>query len=146
MFIGYAQNSIAYGFISLNDFFISESRDTEFFEHVFPLKMSDSTTLHETIPVHDNVPLSASYFGVRISVDELRRSKRPRVKTSFGPDFLTNFLIEDFDVNFLPDQLVSSFFIEEDPKTYKEAVRSIDISFWKETIKIELDSIVSNQT
>ena len=65
------------------------------------MKKSDSTTVHETIPVHDNVPLSASGYGVRISLDEPRRSKRPKVETSFGPYFLSNFLIEDFNVNFL---------------------------------------------
>ena len=38
MFIGYAQNSAAYRFMSLNDYSISEYRDAKFFEHVFPLK------------------------------------------------------------------------------------------------------------
>ena len=64
---------------------------------------------------------------------------------SFDPNFLTNFLIEDFDVNFLFDELVSAFVIEEGPKTYGDAMRSIDVSFWNETIK-ELDCIMSNQT
>jgi len=50
-------------------------------------------------------------------------------------------LIEDFDVNFLSDELVSTFFIEKDPKTYEKATRSIDVSAWKEAIKSELDSI-----
>jgi len=31
VFIGYIQNSVAYRFMSLNDFSISESRDAEFF-------------------------------------------------------------------------------------------------------------------
>ena len=101
----------------------------EIFEHVLPLKHSDSTTVHETISVHDNVLLCDSISGVRISVDEPRRIKRPRVETSFGFDFLTNFLIEDFDINFLSDELVYAFFIEEDPQTYEEAMRSIDVSF-----------------
>ena len=47
---------------------------------------------------------------------------------------------------FFSDELVSTFFIEEDPKTYEKAMRSIDVGFWKEAIKSELDSIVSNQT
>jgi len=108
---------------------ISESRDAKFFEHVFPLNKIDSTTMHETIPMHDNGPLSAFSCSIRISVDEPRRSRRPRVETSFGPNFLTNFLIEDFDVNFLSDELASTFFVEEDPKTYEEVMRSIDVSF-----------------
>jgi len=54
-------------------------------------------------------------------------------------------LIEDFDVNFLTDELVSAFFIEEDSKTFAKAMRSIDASFWKAAIKNEFDSIRSNQ-
>ncbi|KAL0546602.1 hypothetical protein IC582_016514 [Cucumis melo] len=38
IFIEYAQNSAAYRFMCLNDKTINESRDAEFFEHVFPLK------------------------------------------------------------------------------------------------------------
>ena len=144
MFIGYVQNSVAHRFMSLNDFSINDSRDAEFFQHVFPLKKIDSTTVHETILVYDNMPLSASNSGVRIPVDESRRSTGLRVETGFGPSFLTNFLTEDIDVNFLSNELVSTFFIKKDPKTYEEAMRSIDISFWKETIKNKLYSIVSN--
>ena len=100
VFIGYAENIAAHRFMSLNDFSINESRDAEFFEHVFLLKKNDFTTVHETIPMHDNVPLSASSSGDRISFDEPRRSERPRVETSFGPDFLITFLIEDVDIKF----------------------------------------------
>ena len=42
--------------------------------------------------------------------------------------------------------MVSAFFIEEDPKSYKEAVTSINASFWKDDIKSELDSILMNHT
>ena len=80
--------------------------------------------------------LFISSTGAKDSINVPRRSKRPRVETSFGPDFFTNFLIKDFDVNFLSDELISAFFIEEDPKTYEEAMRFIDVSFWKEAIKI----------
>ena len=41
VFIGCAQNSAPYRFISLNDYVFSERRDVEFFEHVFPLKRGD---------------------------------------------------------------------------------------------------------
>ena len=99
--VGYAQNNVAYRFMSLNDFSISESRDAKFFEHVFLLKKNISTIVHESLPAHDNVKMSASSVVVRDSIDEPKRSKRCRVQTSFGPDLLTTFLIEDFDVNFL---------------------------------------------
>ena len=36
--------------------------------------------------------------------------------------------------------------IEEDPKTFKEAMASRDVAFWKEAINDEMDSILSNNT
>ncbi|KAK4406311.1 Retrovirus-related Pol polyprotein from transposon TNT 1-94 [Sesamum angolense] len=78
------------------------------------------------------------------STTELRRSKRQKTETSFGPDFLTIFLAEDIDR--IDDHLVSAFFIDEDPKTYIEAVTSVDSSFLKEVIKNELDTILENHT
>ena len=80
------------------------------------MQNSLSTNVHVTIPMHDNVPLSISSNGVSDSVDELTRHKRAKVKTSFGSNFLTNFLIEQLDVNLLFDELVFILFIEEDPK------------------------------
>ena len=138
VFIGYAQNSAAYKFISSEDSSINESRDAKFFEHVFPLKRNVSTIVHETIPMYDNMPMFVSSTSVKDSVDEPRRSKRPRVGTNFGPDFLTNSLIEDFNVNFVSDELVYAFFIEEDVKTYEDAMRSTDVSLWKKAIKSEI--------
>ena len=77
--------------MSLNDFSISKSRDVGFFEHVFPLKNNVPAPMHENIHMSDNVPLFASSSRDRNLVDEPRRSERPRVETSFGPDFLTIF-------------------------------------------------------
>lgn len=36
--------------------------------------------------------------------------------------------------------------IDEDPKTYQEALGFLDSSFWKEAIKSGLDSLTMNQT
>ena len=129
----------------MNHSSVSESEDAEFFEYVFPLKEHDSPTAHETVPMHNNVPLSTSSSRVRISADESSKSKGTLVESSFGPNFLTNFLIEDFLNNFLSNELISAFFLEEDLKTYEDGTRCIDVSFWKEAIKSELDSIVSNK-
>lgn len=149
VFIGYTQNSAAYRFMSLNDYSICESRDAEYLEHIFPLKndvlsvvqnnasMSMSVNSH-VVPFSDVIVNEHEY--------ELRRSKRRRTETSFGPDFITTFLTEKFNIDTLNDELVSIYLIEEDPKTYNEAMRSIDAMFWKKAIKIELDSIVSNHT
>ncbi|KAK4404061.1 Retrovirus-related Pol polyprotein from transposon TNT 1-94 [Sesamum angolense] len=78
------------------------------------------------------------------NVVEIRRSKRQKTERSFGPDFLTSFLTED--PNRIDEQFVSAFLVDEDPKTYVEAITSIDSSFWKEAIKNELDSIMTNHT
>ena len=36
--------------------------------------------------------------------------------------------------------------VEDDPKPYKEAMASRDASFWKDAIRDEMDSIMSNHT
>jgi len=102
--------------MSLHDFSISESRYAEFFEHVFSLKKEVSTSVHVNLLVHDNVHFFASSSVVRDFIDKPRRSKRCKVEISFDPDFLVNLLIEDFDINFLSDEIVYAFFIEEDSK------------------------------
>ena len=62
------------------------------------------------------------------STQELRSSKRPKNGTNFGLDFITAFLIED------------------DLKTYQEATKLVDVTFWKEAIHSELESIIANHT
>ena len=79
-------------------------------------------------------------------VNEPRRSKRQRIESSFGPDFVTAFLVENNDIDKINYAFVLAFLIEEDPKTYIEAVTSINANFWKEVINNELDSIMSNHT
>jgi len=39
-----------------------------------------------------------------------------------------------------------SFLLEDDPKTYGEAMRSIDASFWKEAINDEMSFLKTNKT
>ncbi|KAK4387189.1 Retrovirus-related Pol polyprotein from transposon TNT 1-94 [Sesamum angolense] len=133
-FIGYAQNSVAYRFMCLKDSSICESRDAESFEREFPL-----------IDTHNSHKVSnPSKTPMIPSTTELRRSKRQKTETSFGPDFLSIFLAQDIDR--IDDHLVSAFFVDEDPKTYIEAVTSVDSSFWKEAIKNKLNSIMKNHS
>jgi len=127
MFIGYAQHSVAYRFLvtrsdnnAMEPNTIVETKNAEFFEHVFPLKTHVDKSSHASSSSHahesdDNVEI------------ELRRSKRARKATDFGNDFFT-------------------FLIDDDPLTYKEAVSSPDAPFWKEAINNELESILSNHT
>ena len=148
VFIGYAQNSSAYHFMSLSDRSISEARDADFFEHVFPLKKLVAPSPDQHVePVHvssfDSKHDSGSSSRTEV---EPRRSKRARVEKSFGDDFVTSFLMENQSVDLVNEELVSTFILEGDPKTFAEALQSFDASFWQEAVKSELDSIVSNQT
>ena len=99
--------------------------------------------------VSKSVRLSASSSSIRELVIEPRRSKRQRAETSIGLDFITSFLVEvldKFDTDALTDEFMSLFLFGEDPKTYQEAMRSIDATFWKEAIKSEIDSLELNKT
>ncbi|XP_074266326.1 uncharacterized protein LOC141588800 [Silene latifolia] len=109
-------------------------------------------------PVVSTVPVnptdSSMHASTSTSVDhavEQSRSKRPKIEKSYGSDFVRTdairlHLSEVAGDICAFDELVSAFLIEDDPKTYDEAMRSIDVVFWKEAIKNELYSIVSNQT
>lgn len=70
----------------LEDHSISESRDIEFFEHVFPLK-SDMTSE----AVVENLETTSTIDGEH----SRRMHKREWVTSSFGPDFVTTFIIDD---------------------------------------------------
>jgi len=93
--------------------------------------------------------LPTSSSSIRELVAETRRSKRQRTETNFNPNFITSFLVEvlkKFDSDALTNEFMSLFLLKEDPKTYQEAMRSIDATFWKEAIKSEIDSLESNRT
>ena len=133
----------------LNDKHINEFRDAKFFEHVFPLKRSlsvlrPSRNMHDLENlkvVSETHELDASSIGYDL---EPRRSKRQRTEKSFGPDFLSTFIVEmcdEINCNF-----TSLFLIDEDAKTYQKALSSIESNTWKEAIKSELDSLTMNQT
>ena len=125
VFIGYAQNSPANRCLVLETNTIVETRDADFFENIFPMKRTRLTNESSSIipQVRSSLNLDESP-----STQELRCSKRPKNGTNFGLDFITTFLIED------------------DPKTYQEAMISIDATFWKDAIHSELESIVANHT
>lgn len=121
MLIGYAEHNVAYRFLVLksdvlDSNIIIEIKNTEFFEHIFLL--SDKI-FHA--PVERN--------SVTISnVEDLRRSKRPKKEYfSYENDFQT-------------------FLVENEPSNYSEAISSSDAKFWKEAIKIEIDSIMKSNT
>jgi len=91
VFISYAQNSAAYRFMSLNDYSISKYRDVEFLEHIFPLKKKLSNVPADSVSETVNLPMSSP--DVRVTETKPRRSKRRRIETNFGLDFVTAFLV-----------------------------------------------------
>ena len=71
--------------------------------------------------------VSITVDDMKNSHDELRRSKRQRKEISLGDNFYT-------------------YLIENEPLSYFEAISSPNALLWKEAIKIELYSILKNQT
>ena len=56
---------------------------------------------------------------------EHKRSKRARIETRFGPNFVIFFLL---DIDVLNEQNVNAYLIKEDEETYKEAMDSINVN------------------
>jgi hypothetical protein len=56
-----------------------------------------------------------------------KKSKRQRTAKSFGDDFIV-------------------YLVDDTPKTIEEPYSSLDANYWKEAIKSEMDSIMSNGT
>ncbi|KAI3731774.1 hypothetical protein L1987_62963 [Smallanthus sonchifolius] len=158
IFIGYAENSKAYRFyvlepnesVSVNT--VIESRDAIFDEDRFtsmprPRDVINNSQGGISNPVGNVSVNSNNTSGDNDSVvapTELRRSTRDRKAKSFGSDFHL-YLVEGTR-NEVEHQYQYCFNIEEDPKTYSEAMASRDVAFWKEAIQDEMDSILHNNT
>ncbi|CAM8997570.1 unnamed protein product [Rhodiola kirilowii] len=71
-------------------------------------------------------------------------SKRARKEKSFGNEF-HNYLVEGTRDE-VSSQYMYCHVIESDLKTFDEAMKSQDVSFWKEAINDEMDSIIGNNT
>ncbi|KAL0457559.1 UNVERIFIED_CONTAM: hypothetical protein Slati_1095100 [Sesamum latifolium] len=118
---------------------IVEFRDAVFIEDVFPMKTGipssvslDDSLASTSIPEHvekmTNVGVNPSSTSLtHEESDEPRRSKRAKIVKDFGSDFV-------------------SYNIEDDPVTFKDAMASSEAKQWKEAVKSEMDSIVSNKT
>jgi hypothetical protein len=144
IFLGYAHHCIAYRFLVIKseipnvhiDTFL-ESHDVTFFENIFPMKnlyvMSSlpinviADTPPEPSKIFDHAEHTPEPIHEEIDSEALRRSKRPRTAKSFGDNF-TVYLVDDT------------------PKTIIEAFASPDTDDWKEAVRSEMDSILSNGT
>ena len=153
-FVGYAQHSKAYRLLNLESNVIVESRDVEFFENLITKdKGSESATNKESHEDNSSRIVEIQTEGTPIIIEpqpEPRISKRIRKTKNLGPDEIDSqsisfYLVEGNCKNFV-QRIPIILQVEDDPKTYKEAITSRDSTFWKDAIQDEMDSIVSNHT
>jgi hypothetical protein len=144
VFWGYAHHNIAYRFLviksEIHDVYIDtflECRDITFFENIFSMKKLygipslPANVLADTSPEpsenFDHAEHTPEPIHEEIDSEAPRRSKRPRTAKSFGDDF-TIYLVDDT------------------PKIIVKAFASPDADDWKEVVRSEIDSILSNET
>ncbi|GJS85776.1 zinc finger, CCHC-type containing protein [Tanacetum coccineum] len=153
IFVGYAEHSKSYRFyviepndsVAINS--IIESRDAIFDEHRFSSvpKPSQRSLVKGTEDFSGSVvPEKITDDIVQQSKPELRKSKRHRTSKDFRPEFQL-YLIEGTRDE-VSDQHSYCFNVEDDPKTFDEAMKSQNVAFWKEAINDEMDSIMGNNT
>jgi hypothetical protein len=144
VFLGYAHHSIAYRFLVVKSEVpdmhvdtIFKSRDAIFFENIFPMKdMCSNAKFSSEIAPDFTVPIESSIESFEQPPEEIfeendnevpARNKRRRIAKSFGDDFIV-YLVDDI------------------PTSITEAYASPDADDWKEAIRSEMDSILSNGT
>jgi hypothetical protein len=143
VFLGYAHLSIAYRFLVIKsevpdmhvDTFL-ESHDVTFFENIFLIKKSyDISSLLANVIADTILELSENFDHAEHTPEPIheeiyseapRGSKRPRTVKSFGDDF-TVYLMDD------THKTIASF-------------ASPDADDWKEAVRSEMYSILSNGT
>ncbi|GKB78345.1 zinc finger, CCHC-type containing protein [Tanacetum coccineum] len=146
IFVGYAEHSKAYRFyviesndsVSINSNI--ESKDVIFNENHFssiprPKDVIPNSVESQTGDHSDDVPSE---------IPEPRKGKRVRKAKSYGSDCRL-YLVEG-SRDQVGSQYSYCFSIEEDPRTYNEAMQSRDAAFWKEAIDDEIGSIMKNNT
>ncbi|RVW22265.1 Retrovirus-related Pol polyprotein from transposon TNT 1-94 [Vitis vinifera] len=142
-FVGYASNSKVYRLVDLESNVIIESREVEFFENL----LSDSNS---QVPTSVGESLEETHSKIVEQPIVPRKSQRARKEKVLGSDEIDSQRISFYLVEGNREDIIRKipivFQIEEDPKTYKEAMASRDAAFWKEAINDEMDSIMSNQT
>jgi hypothetical protein len=104
-----------------------------FFEDEFPMKAThDMSNDEPSIPHEHFIPVEhtgESHIHNLVEDDNVstQKIKRPRIAKSFGDDYIVCL-------------------VDDTSSTIKEAYSSPDADFWKEAIRSEMDSIMSNAT
>jgi hypothetical protein len=132
-YVGYRFLIVRSGVPDLLVGIIMESRDTTFFENIFAMRDETSSSRQESVEEDDStrsMELNEPAFIEHIEEDNdeaPRRSKRQRTEKSFGDDFII-------------------YLMDHTPKTIAKAYSSADADYWKEAMRSEMDSIMSNGT
>ncbi|GKB20673.1 zinc finger, CCHC-type containing protein, partial [Tanacetum coccineum] len=152
IFVGYAEHSKAFRFyviepnslVLINS--IIESRDAIFDKNRFSSVPRPSLRIPNGTKDIGGlvVPKEVTEEVVQQPEPELRKSKGNMTSKDFGPEFQL-YLIEGTRDE-VSDQHSYCFNVEDDPKTFDEAMKSQDVAFWKEAIDNEMDSIMGNNT
>ncbi|GKA02911.1 zinc finger, CCHC-type containing protein [Tanacetum coccineum] len=112
-------------------------------EYMDTLYYHSIDVIHEmTAPVLHNK--MATEDVVQQPKPKLRKSKKNRTLKDFGPEFQL-YLIEGTRDE-VSDQQSYCFNVEDDPKTFDEAMKSRDVALWEEAINDKMDSIIGNNT
>jgi hypothetical protein len=141
VFLGYASRSIGYRFLivksEVSDMHVGtimESNDATFFEDVFPMKETPSSSNQgmPSSPTQDLIPeptMAIEHFDNPVEIDNEapKRSKRQRTVKSFGHDFIV-------------------YLVDDTPTSISAAYASPDADYWKEAVRSEMDSILANGT
>ncbi|CAA7042757.1 unnamed protein product [Microthlaspi erraticum] len=153
IFIGYAEHSKAYRFyvIEPNDSIavhtVIESRDAIFDENRFTSIPRPKDLVSFGTGQGDGTNVRSNISACVPTTSEspvLRRSKRGRIEKSFGPEFQIYLVEGSRDEIVL--QYSYCYLVGDEPRTFSEAMASIDAAFWKEAVNDEMDSIVGSNT
>jgi hypothetical protein len=107
-----------------------------FLKNEFPMKSISSSSNHESIISHEhNNPISNEQIEethVQNPLEEndsvvTRKSKRQRIAKSLSDDYIV-------------------YLVDNTPTTIEEAFSSPDADLWKEAVRSEMESIMSNGT
>ncbi|GJW86483.1 retrovirus-related pol polyprotein from transposon TNT 1-94 [Tanacetum coccineum] len=116
----------------------SKLRARDFFEDKFSNDVENSHA--ELVPTS----CGSSYGETSTEINEPRRSIRARKEKDFGSDFFS-YLVEGRKKK-ATREVIFTINIDDDPKTFSEAMSSCDAPMWKEAINDEMDSFLGNQT
>nr|GEZ35857.1 zinc finger, CCHC-type [Tanacetum cinerariifolium] len=146
IFVGYDEHSKAYRFyviepndsISINSIIVS--RDAIFNENRFSLIPRPK----DIIPNVQESQMDDHIDDVPNEISEPQKDKRVQKAKSYSFDFQL-YLVEG-SRDQVGSQYSYCYSIEEDPRTYNEAMQSRAATFWKEAIDDEIGFIMENNT